>query len=273
MFASDKIKLFWWSEIYLANKEKENFGDLIGKYLVEKISKKAVNWTHPKKRSFFSRNKPVYFTVGSILSQVQGKCIVWGSGIISKEIKINNAVFTAVRGPQTRKHLISLGYEVPEVYGDPALLMPMFFNPNRDVCYEVGIIPHYVDFEKVSKMYNDNHRVKIIDLMTNDVEDVCDMILQCKKVISSSLHGIIVAHSYGIPAIGVKFSDRIFGDGIKYQDYFESVGIENYVPEYIGDSVPESEICKYFEEKPALPKACKIKQLQKELLSACPFKD
>lgn len=272
MFKSDKINLFWWSEIYLTNKKKENFGDLVGKYLVEKISKKNVIWTHPKKRPFFSRNKTVYFTAGSILSQVQGNCTVWGSGIISKEFSIKNAIFKAVRGPQTRNHLLSQGYSVPEVYGDPALLMPLFYTTARDKKFELGIIPHYVDFEQVSELYKNYPDVKIIDLMTTDVEAVCNMILQCKKIISSSLHGVIVPHSYGIPALYVKFSEKIFGDGIKYQDYFESVSIENYAPDTITEIISEEKLKAYFQQTKVLPEEIKIKQLQEGLLAACPFK-
>jgi hypothetical protein len=41
---------------------------------------------------------------------------------------------------------------------------------------------------------------------------------------SSSSHGIIV-HAYGIPAVWQKFSNKVFGDDIKYQDYMESVEV------------------------------------------------
>lgn len=271
MFKSNKIKLFWWSEIYLTHKKKENFGDLVGKYLVEKISPKKVVWTHPKKRSFLSVNSTIYFTAGSILSQVNGKCTVWGSGIISKELPIKNATFTAVRGPQTRIHLLKQGYSVPEIYGDPALLMPVFYNPKIDAHFEIGIIPHFVDYQAVVKMYGNNPNIKIIDLLTNDVEDISNQILQCKKIISSSLHGLIVPHAYGIPAIWVKFSDKIFGDGIKYQDYFESVEIESYDAQYMNEIISEEKMNAYFEQNNVLPKKSKIKQLQDGLLSVCPF--
>ncbi|HEX8017645.1 MAG TPA: polysaccharide pyruvyl transferase family protein, partial [Flavobacterium sp.] len=95
MINRKKIRLFWWSEIHLASKKEENYGDLIGRYLVEKISDKKIIWTHPKKRNFLNHFHTVYFTVGSILSQINGRCIVWGSGIISKEFKIKKAEFLA----------------------------------------------------------------------------------------------------------------------------------------------------------------------------------
>ncbi len=67
--------------------------------------------------------------------------------------------------------------------------------------------------------------------MTNDIESKTDQILKCERIISSSFHGIIIAHAYRIRAIWQRFSDVPFGDNIKFQDYFESVKIKPYVPE------------------------------------------
>lgn len=45
------------------------------------------------------------------------------------------------------------------------------------------------------------------------------------------MHGLIIAHAYGIPAIWIK-KNYIFTDGLKFFDYFSSVNI----PEYEGFS-------------------------------------
>ncbi|MBN9285834.1 MULTISPECIES: polysaccharide pyruvyl transferase family protein [unclassified Flavobacterium] len=269
---NENIRLFWWSEIQLANKKKENYGDLVGKYLVEKISGKKVIWIHPKKRPVLETFRTIYFTAGSILAQVNGKCIVWGSGIVSKEYKIKKAVFLAVRGPQTRKHLLAQGYDVPEIYGDPALLLPKFYNPERKIKYDLGIIPHYKDYNLVTAMYKDQENVLIIDLMTNDIEHVTGLILQCSRIISSSLHGVIVSQAYNIPAVWVKFSENIFGDGIKYQDYFESVGIKNYFPKFLSVVQSDTQINEIFRSAESIAATGKIKELQDNLMGVCPFK-
>ena len=64
--------------------------------------------------------------------------------------------------------------------------------------------------------------------MRQSVSSILDKINSCSKIISSSLHGIIVPQAYNIPVVRVRFTDNIYGDGIKYSDYFDSVGIDAY---------------------------------------------
>lgn len=272
MFSSNKIRLFWWNEIKMQGKSKENYGDLLGKYLVEKISQKEAVWSKPSKFSIHDFFSPIYVTIGSILTHVNKKCIVWGSGIVSKEYPIKKGEFLAVRGPQTRNHLIKQGYEVPEVFGDPALLLPKYYNPNIEKEYASGIIPHYSDYNKVKDFYKDDNSILLIDLMTDDVDKTTDEILKCRKIVSSSLHGIIVAHAYGIPAVWQKFSGNIFGDDIKYQDYFESVDIKPYWPIVFNKRMDISDLEMLFEGKEVLPEKEVVEGLCLKLMAVCPFK-
>lgn len=271
MISSRKIRLFWWNEIELQGKSKENYGDLLGKYLVEKISGKEVVWTKPRAFSFSDFFSPIYVTIGSILTHVNSKCIVWGSGIVSREFPVKNAKFLAVRGPQTRNHLLDLGYEVPEIYGDPAILLPRYYNPQIEKEYKLGIVPHYADFEAVKDFYQNDGSILIIDLMTNNVETTTDQFLKCEKIVSSSLHGIIVAHAYGIPAVWQKFSNRIFGDDIKFRDYFESVDILNYESNILSSEMSESMMSSLFKNKQVLPEKNVIDRLCNGLMEVCPF--
>jgi len=272
MFFSNTIRLFWWNEKIIQKKDKENYGDLLGKYLVEKISAKKVVFAWPKKFSFFDWLAPIYVTVGSILANVNHKCIVWGSGIIDQKAKVKNAVFLAVRGPQTRKYLLGLSYEVPEIYGDPALLLPRYFNPKIEKKYKYGFVPHYNDFKLVHDWFKDNPEVLLIDMMTNDIEAKTIEFLQCEKIVSSSLHGVIVAHAYNIPAVWQKFSNKVFGDDIKYQDYFESVRLPFYKPKIRLEKYSISELECLFEKLPNLPRREIINQLCEGLMDVCPFK-
>lgn len=273
MFRSNTIRLFWWSEPKLMGKSKENYGDLIGKYLVEKISNKRVVWVNPKTWHFIDYFQPIYFTAGSILAHVNKKCVVWGSGIIQKNQIVTSADFLAVRGPKTRQNLLNQGFDIPEIYGDPALLMPDYYSPSKNKVYSIGFVPHYTDYELVYSWYKNEKDVIVIDLMTNNIEVTTDLFLQCERIISSSLHGLIVSHAYGIPAIWVKFSDKLFGDGIKFQDYFESVGIKSYIPLQFNTRFDKSEIEGIFLSFESNPDDKVLDSCKKALMSVCPFKE
>jgi hypothetical protein len=218
------IYLYWFSLKRTDN--KENFGDLLSHYIVKNLTDKNIKYVkHPSMRryKYFLKH---YLTIGSILEVANEKSIVWGSGIIRKNDFIKKAKFLAVRGPRTRKRLLELGYHVPPSMGDPSILLSDIYRPNKNTpMFDYGIIPHYEDFNDVQQKFKGESKIKVIDLITNDVEQTINEILDCKQIISSSLHGIIVPHTYGIPALWVIFSDKLGGDKTKFYDYFESVNL------------------------------------------------
>ena len=272
MFENKTIRLFWWNEVKMMKKDQENYGDLLGKYLVEKISKKKAVWTLPKRFSIKNYYQPIYVTIGSVLANVTENCVIWGSGIISREYLIKKAKFLAVRGPQTRKHLLNQGYDVPEIYGDPALLLPDYYFPNITKKYKYGIVPHYNDYKLLSQLYSGQEDVLVINLMTNNVEEVTNLFLQCEMTISTSLHGLIVSHAYRIPSVWIQFSDKVFGDGIKFQDYFESVKMETYIPNINSVKISNEEIGSLFKTYPSLPNEQVVNKIKEDLMRVCPFR-
>ena len=265
------IPLFWWSEVKFTFKEKENYGDLLSKYLVKKISGREVKWVHPKKQPWYKLNKKNFVAIGSVLHHASKESIVWGSGIIDREQKVEKADFRAVRGPRTKEFLLKLGYTCPAVYGDPALLLPEYFGPEVEKKYKMGVIPHYHDYQLAKEVFLEHKDILVIDLMTLDVEEVTRQIMSCEHNISSSLHGLIVSHAYNIPCTWVEFSNKLFGDGIKFADYFESVGIEKYSPQFLEERNPPIEPAAYYRGRPTLPERKKIKELQEDLMQSCPF--
>ena len=149
--------------------------------------------------------------------------IVCGAGIRDKnqDIKYTNALF--VRGPHTRNNLLQRDIYTPPVYGDCGLLLPDFYTPNFTKKYKLGIIPHYVDYSKVLELYGNKSDILIIDVKEPNIERTIKKIAKCEKIISSSLHGLIISDAYNIPNKWIKFSNNINGDDIKFHDYFLSV--------------------------------------------------
>lgn len=264
------IPLYWYRE-NREGKGIENFGDLASPYLIEKLSGRKTK--HIKPAAFWYRNLLThYLSTGSILGHANKNSVVWGSGIIQQNDSPGKAKFLAVRGPKSRERLLALKYDVPEKYGDPALLLPKVYRPDIHKAHKLGIIPHYTDFKAVKQRFADAGEVKIIDVFTNRLEPVLDDIISCQQIVSSSLHGVIVAHAYGIPAVWVKFSNKLFGDNIKFYDYFASVGIV-YENEFEGNQKNVGdflEILKNYEAI-SLPKMEAIQQRQTDLLQTFPF--
>ena len=105
------------------------------------------------------------------------------------------------------------------------MLLPKFYFPEIQKKYEIGIIPHFVDKNnKFLRNFSGYKNILIIDVEQKNSLNFINNILQCKKIFSSSLHGLIVSDAYSIPSIWIKLSDDIKGNDFKFYDYFESVG-------------------------------------------------
>lgn len=188
-----------------------NFGDILTPYILD-------YYNIPYQ---FSKKNYDTICIGSIAAKTKENVNVLGSGIISKNDNVNPfAKWHFVRGPHTRDAVINAGGKCPEIYGDPALLLPLLFEGSKKE-HEVGIVPHYVDYSQVKSLHNSEF---VIDVLNKDPLEVVKQITKCKYILSSSLHGIIVANAYNIPAAWIKFSNNLHGDDIKFSDYFSSVG-------------------------------------------------
>lgn len=263
------LLLFYWSSKVFENKDRENYGDLLSKFIVEKVSGNEVFFYNApyKRKSFFK--KKYLMAIGSILAHAQKNALVWGSGIISGSDTFKAATFFAVRGPLSRKRVQQQGYSCPEVYGDPALLLPLYYQPEKQEIKSLGIIPHYMDHNMLQNKFEKSDAY-IIDLLTDDIFETTDAICSCERIISSSLHGVIVAHAYGIPALWVQFSDNLSGDNVKFKDYFLSVGIEPYTIASYRNIKSVDDFNELWNSYPSLPQAAQIEKLQAGLLDSFP---
>lgn len=207
-----------------------NWGDKLNRVLVHALSGCAVinASNHPGRPA----GAPVHFVIGSGLAGARDDAIVWGSGFISADQTLQCPVdrIHAVRGPLSRERVVAAGGSPALPLGDPALLLPLFYDPGIAPRFDIGIIAHFRDAgqDPLPSLPPGLSR-RIIDI-TGGLAEVIDAILSCRMLLSSSLHGLIMAHAYGRAAAWIKFSDRPLGDDFKFRDYWASIGRPDYRP-------------------------------------------
>ena len=212
------LSVYWYRGVQL------NMGDEITPYLLGKILGRKTSDIQLCKKEPVKMSGLVLVSIGSVLRLCNKNTLIWGSGIRNIDQPVINAHrFCAVRGPLTRRRLIELGYNCPEVYGDPALLLPKYYQPEVAKQYTLGIIPHLVDYDNIAQIYADVKDILIIDVRTTDIEKIIKQILCCECTVSTSLHGIVLSVAYGIPTRWLKCSDKIMGDDTKFYDFFASL--------------------------------------------------
>ncbi|QQL45623.1 polysaccharide pyruvyl transferase family protein [Sulfuriroseicoccus oceanibius] len=237
----------------------ENWGDALNPWLVERLSGSSISQVKIPCRMH-------YLAIGSVMDRVTQYSEVWGSGFIEEgqTLLAHPVAVHAVRGPLTREALRKQGVECPEVYGDPALLMPFFYDPDVSESYEYGIIPHFVDKANPwVKAQSERSDVLVIDIESG-IEEFVRQLKSCRKILSSSLHGLICADAYGKPNVWLGLSDRVIGGAFKFDDYRLAIGAER--PRRIDVRADDSvdEVVAHAERYPV-----ELDLLQ--LIRACPF--
>ncbi|WP_424991757.1 polysaccharide pyruvyl transferase family protein [Nocardioides ochotonae] len=193
-----------------------NFGDVLGPVLIERLL--MTRSLRPPGSS------GRLLSVGSILTMAREGDVVWGSGVNGKLLHQDHVVdgvdFRAVRGPLTRDFLVHRGAIVPEVYGDPGLLVgalwpelrasvPLTLNSNVLYVPNMHDLASYADFG--SQVLSP----------TRPLLECMRRIADSSFVIASSLHGVILAESFGVPARIVRSSAE---PEFKYYDYLLGSG-------------------------------------------------
>lgn len=176
-----------------------NFGDQLTPWLLAKHGV-AARWAPPARAEFFG--------VGSIAARIPRGFTgwVWGTGLMKEDqtAHVDHARVLALRGPFTGE---------AEVYADPGLLCGMYA-PETEKRFDVGVLPHYIE-----DLPHDGQRLDI----RWKPQVLIEQAAKCRRIVSSSLHGLILADSLGVPNMWV-YSDRVIGKGFKFRDYAASFG-------------------------------------------------
>jgi pyruvyltransferase len=266
-----------------------NFGDVLNLPLIEKLSGKNVRHANSKTSDSLC--------IGSLLDGFllkRGKMPypgrplhVWGSGFIAAEgmhpnLKCTHEeqfsremVFHAVRGYSTLNRLRRMNCNVQStVVGDPGLLAsyiyPMTHTSKK---FLIGFLPHYADvsepvFQHLRNRFSNSTILNVFD----PPEILLERMNECELILSSAMHGLIAADSYGIPNIWLRISDNLTGGDYKFVDYYSVYSLS---PRHVGLSdalnLTTKDIMRIIDEYPI--KSTMVRNIQENLLASCPWRD
>lgn len=217
-----RFPMFWWDQI-------PNFGDSIGPWLVSSLLR-----VNPVNCRGLPRPGVALYSVGSTVGMIdRNRVVIWGSGLlrslqdsdVSRLQRFTDIEVLAVRGMSTANELsVKLGWDVPPIYGDPALLLPECFPFCRSPLETVSVVLHWEHAKYVYSLPGRcSDRLVFIDVR-EDYSTVVKQIAESSVCISSSLHGIIVAQAYGVPWVWLRFSDhQLHSSDFKFDDFFTTI--------------------------------------------------
>jgi pyruvyltransferase len=197
--------VYWWR-----GAGNKNFGDVLGPELVTKFSKYNAVWAPAAESELV--------VIGSILEHLPKdyEGTVAGIGVAHRKTKksLASANVLALRGMLSWE---ASGIKDVPLLADPGLIATDLIKEMPEKQYGVGIISHYSD-SGLQAGPNDF----IIDIRS-PIEEVIINAAKCEKIITSSLHGLILADALGLPRMWKKYS-RVQGHGYKFHDYSSSLG-------------------------------------------------
>lgn len=201
---------FWWSA-------RRNWGDELTPLLLARFSDLDITWAPVEKADML--------VVGSIIDLLpadgsySGRIV--GTGTLrpnnDARSKLKNANIYALRGPLTAAH-------VPGTFalGDPGVLANELV-PMPDKIYNLSLLGHWRDREL-------QHRfTQWVPHIINPADGPLEVIKQIgasRKLVTSSLHGLVVADSFGIPR-RLEYCPALDNEGgqHKFLDWFAALNM------------------------------------------------
>ncbi len=213
-----------------------NFGDAMNPILIERLT--------GKKCKYAGKSTAQIVGIGSILNGFTrprfGKRIkdlftlptnIWTSGFIKevdyKENFRKNIHFAAVRGKITKERIEKIvGKKIDMALGDGGLLFNRLLDIAPKKKYKIGFTPHVEDLDNplFNKLIDEIPHSILINFRDEPLT-VLKQIAECEFVLSTSMHGLIAADSFGIPNQWLTVSNKLTGGEYKFKDYYSVFNI------------------------------------------------
>lgn len=238
---------------------RNNIGDSINPLIIENIIGYKVQhaeWNECETsgigsglRRFFMPREDVFASREGFRKKMTGlmtlrPCQIWSSGFIrycdKREIPVRNHLrIASVRGELSKKRMEQiLGKNIDCTLGDAGLLASELIKEKTNKKFTLGIISHQreIDEREWDHLHDSIENSILLDVRADPMETLKKM-SECECIVSSSLHGLIIADSFGIPNQRVVLTDRLAGDGFKFDDYYSAFGIEPEPPINLKESI------------------------------------
>ncbi|BCS83523.1 putative EXOV-like protein [Cotonvirus japonicus] len=227
LLSNDKPIINYCNELHLLYIEEKNAGDIFAKFLVESLVDARIIRANKK------TSPKIFQLTGSIANHSNNRTIILGTGVFMHQYGVEAfQECHAVRGTFTIgkiKHLTNNTDNI--VLGDTGLLLDKLVGEQPEAIYEYGLILHYVDHKYARDILGEdctNDKVLIINILNDNLPDLAQKLSSCRKIISSTLHGMVFSHSLGIPVSWIRLRNTsLTSDDIKFYDYLSAFGFQH----------------------------------------------
>lgn len=219
----DRMRLVWARN---RNTPIGNLGDMASPIVVAALTGEPIRFTNI---ASVSTRLAAVGTIGHLLEF--GKVHAWGTGFTGSDSgfglpqrppsrslgrRFGRILVHAARGPMSTAIARAAGATVTgEIWGDPVWLLPSIWPAQTIPTHDLGVVLHLtevenpafapkpMDYARYGVDPDFSSRVKIIHPMTARsvaaVRAKVEEILSCRRILSTSLHGLLIAEAYGIP--------------------------------------------------------------------------
>lgn len=200
------VESYWWAGV-------PNWGDRLTPHLLRRFAHIDPTRTEVDEAKVVS--------LGSVLEHIPAGWhgVIAGAGRLKldSQLRFRGVAILGLRGP-----LSAAGIPGDYALGDPGLLADeLVYVPTRDRA--LGVLPHWSDRQLALRPEFLRYDPLIIDPRDPPL-DVARAIGRCRKLVTSSLHGMIVADAFGIPR-RFEYTPQFDREGgvFKFRDYSRSI--------------------------------------------------
>lgn len=214
----------WRSMTFRGGRILQNFGDALSQRIVTEVTGRRVRWASPDSASVTA--------IGSViehLAAADSPGVVWGSGLRGRDAASESwaarrpSRFLAVRGADTRD---ALGLDPATPLGDPGLLVRTLFRRSRRRS-GIVVLPHFLAFNNPDarkQLAIAKSRGMRVLVPSASYGSICEEVSRAELVLTSSLHGMVVADALDCPVQLVSFGPTA-EPPFKFSDYQSVYGL------------------------------------------------